>query len=157
MKSCLPRIDACLVSFFAQANYAQYHAEVFDIDGNFLADKWADWDGPKARCPPAPEGLGRVGPAVCFWKAFSKESACSSISFTELSEGKALWHGTLQSEVHCQHHFPLDYQEGFRVRDEGSAWGLLQLQFSSHATVVRFQYKMRPNCIFHAGRETAAV
>ena len=67
MKSCLPRIDACLVSFFAQANYAQYHAEVFDIDGNFLADKWADWDGPKARCPPAPEGLGRVGPAVFLW------------------------------------------------------------------------------------------
>lgn len=32
-----------------QANYAQYHAEVFDIDGNFLADKWADWDGPKAK------------------------------------------------------------------------------------------------------------
>lgn len=33
---------------WTQANYAQYHAEVFDSDGNFLIDKWENWDGPKA-------------------------------------------------------------------------------------------------------------
>jgi len=30
-----------------QGDYAQYHTEVFDSDGNFQLDKWVTWDGPR--------------------------------------------------------------------------------------------------------------
>ena len=50
---------------------------------------------------------------------------------------------------------PASFSSGLSGGLQGEGWGIC-MQFSSHATVVRFQYKMRPNCIFHAGRETAA-
>ncbi|CAE7222310.1 unnamed protein product [Symbiodinium natans] len=67
----------------SQENYAQYHREIFDKEGNFLEDKWKVWTGPYMELCNMPVTRARFATAITFlWCARMVSEIHDSIKLT---------------------------------------------------------------------------